>query len=92
MSKKICRMCQNPLSHQYYQIEVLRVLDDVGIREQTGRVNLCAECTSMTIRRTINRFGYGNDSMQNALKGLDEDMAKLREDIRNNLREANELP
>lgn len=88
---KTCRMCQKPLPHQYYQIEVLRILDDVGIREQTGRVNLCAECTSMTIRRTINRFGYGSDSIKDALTELDEDLAKLREDIRNNLREANEL-
>ena len=91
MSKKICRMCQNPLSHQYYQIEVLRVLDDVGIREQTGRVNICAECTSMTIRRTINRFGYWGDTLKDALGKLGNDQISIREHIRSNMRDSHEL-
>ena len=85
-------MCQNPLSHQYYQIEVLRVLDDVGIREQTGRVNLCAECTSMTIRRTINRFGYWGDSLtEDALRKLGDNEITIREHIRSNMRDSHEL-
>ena len=59
MASKFCRRCGENLSHQHYQIEVLRIIDDVGIARHTGRIDLCGNCIGrVTARKAITRWGF----------------------------------